>query len=175
MIERRILDIEDAEDRIERTTLALVREFDAINVVGSSAHRFGDIENLFCGDVNEFRAWIDEAPDQPRAGDTIDLRMLSCDPLGRRAKISAGWQTSLVPGGDAAFEIGGSASEGTQVRDDGLTPLLPMHAVTRYRMIRRQVSRPASHIIRRAMARANDQALVAGEIRCAANIHQHGG
>ena len=121
MIERRILDVVDSQNGVERAALAFMREFDSIDVVGSSAHRLGDIENLLCRDVNEFRAWVDKASDQPGAGNSIDLRMLSGDPFGRRLKISAGWQTSLGPGGEATFKMAGSAAESTQVLDHGLT------------------------------------------------------
>src|SRR5947209_9494737 len=96
--------------------LAFVRELDPVDVVGSGTRLFGDGENLFYRDVNEFRIGIDKAPDQPRAGYSIDLGVLSGHPLGRSAKDSAGWQASLVPGGNAAFEIARGNSTVTQRR-----------------------------------------------------------
>src|SRR5258708_6101579 len=153
-----------------------MREFDAIDVVGRSAGLLGDGENLLCRDVNEFRAWIDEAPDQPGAGDAVDLRMLPGHPLGRRRSRSlAGWQASRAPSGDTTVKMRGRESSGTQGRGRGLTQLPPVHAVNNYRTICRQVSPPALDIVRGTMKRADDQSVVAGEIDGTTNVHQHTG
>src|SRR6266851_56381 len=107
MIERQVLDVVDPQYGVEGAAFALVGELDAIDVIGCGARLLGDRENLVCRDVNEFGRWIDEAPDQPRTGDAVDLGMLSGHPLGRRAKISTGWQTALDPSSDATFKKDG--------------------------------------------------------------------
>ena len=106
MVEGRIFDAVDAHDGIEGTALAFVGEFDALDVVGRSARRFGDIENVLGGDVDEFRLRIDEAPDQPWTGDAVDFRALARDPLaGRRAYGSVRWETLCNPASDAILQI----------------------------------------------------------------------
>src|SRR5258705_9554282 len=106
MIERRILNAVDAQDRVERATLALVGEFDALDVVRRSARLLGDREHLLGRDVDEFRPRIDEAPDHPGTGDAVDLRALAGDPFaGRRPYGSARREALLHPAGNAAFEI----------------------------------------------------------------------
>src|SRR5260370_6927668 len=98
MVEGRILDAVDAHDGIEGAALAFVGEFDALDVVGRSARRFGDLDNVLGGDVDEFRLRIDEAPDQPRTGDAVDFRALARNPLaGRRAAASMLRQTLASP------------------------------------------------------------------------------
>src|SRR5262245_39527596 len=130
MIEGRILDAVDAHDGIEGAALAFVGEFDALDVVGRSARRFGDLENVLGGDVDEFRLRIDEAPDQPRTGDAVDFRALACDPLaGGRAYGSVRWQTLCNPAGDAILEIGCIGAPRAEGRCHALADLVPVNAV----------------------------------------------
>src|SRR5262245_12600322 len=106
MVEGRILDAVDAHDGIEGAAIAFVGEFDALDVIGRCARRFGNVENVLGGDVDEFRLRIDEAPDQPRTGDAVDFRALARDPLaGGRAYGSVRWQTLCSPASDAVLEI----------------------------------------------------------------------
>src|SRR5260370_11632889 len=81
MIERRVLDVVDAQNGIERAALAFMREFHAIDVVGYPARLLSDGKDLILRDVDELGIGIDEPPDQPGPGDAVDLRMLSRQPL----------------------------------------------------------------------------------------------
>src|SRR5262249_59824396 len=74
-IERRVRDAEDAQDRIERAAFAFVRELDALDIVGNGAKRRGHVENVGWRHVDKNRIRIDEATDEPGAGDAIDLRL----------------------------------------------------------------------------------------------------
>ena len=108
MIERRILDLESFDDRVERAVVADVAELDALDVVGRRVFLLGDVDHLVGRHVEERRQRIDEAADQPRTRDAVDLGMLARHPLGfDGAELLARRQAPLLPAGDAAFEIGG--------------------------------------------------------------------
>src|SRR5215218_6219056 len=81
-VEARCGQLEMADDGVEGTELALMGEgFRAWQIVGGGAE-FGRLgEDLAGGDVDELGIGLDEAPDQPGAGDAIDLRALAGNPL----------------------------------------------------------------------------------------------
>src|SRR4051794_40381503 len=65
---------------------------------------FADRHDLGCGNKQEDRGWIDKAPDQPGAGDAIDLRPRSRDPYRSAARVTGGqfrerdgWKFCLLP------------------------------------------------------------------------------
>src|SRR5712675_3157148 len=90
MIERRVLDLVDAKDGIERAAFPFVREFYAIDVVGNPTGAFGNGKDLVLRDVDELCIGIDEPAYQPGAGDTIDLWVFACHPFaGSSANIKA--------------------------------------------------------------------------------------
>src|SRR5581483_8644007 len=104
MIERRVSDLVNAQDRVERAALAFVREFDAVDVVRRGARLFGYGENLILGHIDELRVRIDEAADQPWAGNAVDLWTLPRHPLaGTGPEIAARRQALRNPTLDAAF------------------------------------------------------------------------
>src|SRR5882672_240918 len=105
MIERRILDLVDAQDGVERTTLALMRKFHLIDVVRNPTRLLGNGKNLILGDVDEFCIGIDETSDQPGTGDTVHLRVFACHPFARSSTDAAACrQSPLSPIGNAAFQ-----------------------------------------------------------------------
>ena len=67
-------------------------EFDALNVVRRSPDLHRDPEDSAGRDVSEFRIRINEASDQPRAGNAVDLGMLArgCDQACVRDQPGAG-------------------------------------------------------------------------------------
>src|SRR5258708_30484419 len=81
MVERRVLDVVDPQNGVERAALAFMREFHAIDVVWYPARLLSDGEDLILRDVDELGIGIDEAPDQPGTCDTVDLRMVARHPL----------------------------------------------------------------------------------------------
>ena len=80
VIERRILDVEDSSDRIERTAIVYMSEFSAFDVIRSRALVRRNCEDFGGGNVNELRKRVDETADQPGASDAIDFRVLASDP-----------------------------------------------------------------------------------------------
>src|SRR5258708_13420502 len=105
MIERRVLYVVDAKNGIERAALAFMREFHAIDVVGYPARLLSDGKDLVLRDVDERCIGIDEAPDQPGTGDTVDLRMFSRHPLAwGRPDVAPRRQSLVGPAGNAAFQ-----------------------------------------------------------------------
>src|SRR6266566_1894709 len=148
VVESRVLDVVDAQDRIERTALALVRELDAIDIVGNPASLFGDGENLFRRDVNEFRPRVDETVDQPGARDTIDLRVLARHPLvGCRNSVTARRQGLVIPAANAAFKVCGFESSRSQRTRYVLADLAPMSAVHDHRASTGQIPPPSLDLI----------------------------
>src|SRR5882757_5511927 len=112
MVKRGVSDIEDAYDRIEGATITHMTEVDAFNVVGNGAFLLGDSQDIAWGDINELPERIDEAADQPGAGDAVDLGVLAGYPLvQRRADVATGWQTAVVPAGKAIHQIACIGSE----------------------------------------------------------------
>src|SRR5258705_11732932 len=105
MVERRILDRIDAQNGSERAAFALVRELHPVDVVGYPAHLLSDGKNLILRDVNELRIGVDEASDQPRAGNAVDLRVFSRHPLARSSPdITTRGQSLFSPIRNAAFQ-----------------------------------------------------------------------
>src|SRR5262245_30138411 len=103
MVERRIPDIVDPQERIERATLAFVAELDAMDVIRRAAGLIGNGDHLGRRRVDEFCLGIDETRDQPWTRDAIDLRPLARDPLaGCRSDVAAGGKPGVTPGRDAA-------------------------------------------------------------------------
>ena len=58
-----------------------MREFHPVDVVGNSTHLFGNGKNLVFRGIDEFSVGIDEALDQPGAGNAVDLRVFPRHPL----------------------------------------------------------------------------------------------
>src|SRR5215831_10091036 len=158
MVEGRILDAVDAHDGIEGAALAFVGEFDAFDVIGRSARRFGDVENVLGGDVDELRLRIDEAPDQPRTGDAVDFRALARDPLARRrAYGSVRWQTLCSPAGDAILEIRCVDARRAESRCHALADLVSVNAVHDHLAAARQLFSPLLHLARVTMVGRDDE------------------
>ena len=157
MIESRILDVVDPQNRIERTALALVRELHVLDVVGRRAGLFGHGKHRFLGDVDEICAGIDEALDQPRAGDAIDLRALSRDPFPRsHPDVAAGRQSVLGPAGKSAIEIDGLDAGRSERGGNALADIVALPTIHDHRPSQSQVG-PAGNLVRRLMERGNDQ------------------
>src|SRR3954452_21667410 len=98
MIERRILDLIDAQNGIERAAFALMGEFHAIDVVRDPTGLLGNGEDLILRNVDELCIRIDEAADQPGASNSVDLWVFACHPLARsRADVATGGQSLLSP------------------------------------------------------------------------------
>src|ERR1700674_809891 len=105
MIKCRIPDVVDPKDGIERTTLALMREFHTIDVVRNSTCLLSNSKDLILRDIDEFCIRIDEAPNQPGTGDAVDLRVLSRHPLARSSPDIAACRHSLFgPASNTAFQ-----------------------------------------------------------------------
>src|SRR5919201_573264 len=70
-----------AQDCVEAALVAVVAQLGAGNVIRRGALTLGDGEHLVSGRVQELGFGIDEALDQPRAGDAVDLWSFAGDPL----------------------------------------------------------------------------------------------
>ena len=103
-VERRILDAIDLQKGIEAAQLAVMRErLGAGDVIRRGASFLRDGEYTLGRGEQEFGRGIDKAPDQPWAGDAIDLRgcsrvTLICPTASRRV---GGWESPVVPPGEA--------------------------------------------------------------------------
>jgi hypothetical protein len=81
-------------------------ELDTFNVEWNRSGFAGDRANVVRRQIKEARAWIDEALNEPRASNPVDLRPLARDPcVALCAEVQAGGQTALKPARNAAFKI----------------------------------------------------------------------
>src|SRR5437016_14341912 len=92
------------DERIEAAARAVVRVVDVGHVVWRRGIRRCEPQNLACGDVEKLGGRVDEAPDEPRASDTIDLRTLAGHPTCRRRERFERMSVA-APGFDSAGEI----------------------------------------------------------------------
>src|SRR5262249_53773819 len=69
------------DDRVERALGAVVAELGAGVVIWCRTLSFGDFGHLVPRHVQELRIGVDEAFDQPRTGDAVDLWPLTSNPL----------------------------------------------------------------------------------------------
>src|SRR6266849_10296702 len=106
-IQGRVLDIEDADDRIEGTAITYMPEFGALDVIWNTAGLIRDCGDLVRWHIDECSTRIDEARDQPRTCNAIDLWMLAGDPFIVRpaAKLSPRRQFHCLPGRNTSLEI----------------------------------------------------------------------
>jgi hypothetical protein len=64
-----------------------VAQFDAGNVVRNCSVTLGGGRHLVREDIEEFGVLVDEAPDEPRAGDAIDLGVLTSNPFHKASVL----------------------------------------------------------------------------------------
>src|SRR5258708_21168738 len=103
-LERRVLQSELEQDRLEAEAAGDVAQLDSAHVIGMRALSFGDGHHLRRGHVQELGVWIDEAFDQPGAGDSVNAGVFAGHPLHlaifvyllsskcRHPRISAQWR-----------------------------------------------------------------------------------
>ena len=79
-------------DRLEATSSVNVPQLNARDVVGDGALSLSHRGDRVCRDKEEFGIVVDEALDQPRTGNPVDICILSGDPLhlGNSLKDPAG-------------------------------------------------------------------------------------
>src|SRR5882724_163827 len=102
MMQGRIVQPVLLQKGIEAAEWPVVRQLDIRYVVGDSACFGGDRKHLVRRDEQELRRLVDEAHDEPRAGDAVDLRAFARDPFHERipsyaAAFRAGRGTVLPP------------------------------------------------------------------------------
>jgi hypothetical protein len=171
MVERRILDLIDAKDGIERAAVALMREFHAIDVVRNSTRLLSNGKHLIFRNVDEFRVGVDKAPDQPGAGDTVDLRMFSRYPFSRGSPdVSPRGHSPLGPIGNAAFQEVRLHSHEAQGGGHPLADLMAVNAVRDDLAAARQFGSPLFHAIGRAMKGISHEPVGAGKVGIAPHV-----
>src|SRR5215470_3584528 len=67
--------------RIERALLAVVSVLDALDVIGRRSFALRHVHHLLGWHEQELRLRVDEFADQPRAGDPVNLHVLTCHPF----------------------------------------------------------------------------------------------
>ena len=67
-------------------------QLDARNVVGDCSLTLGDGGHLVRGNIEEFGVLVDEAPDEPGAGDAIDLGVFTSNPFHK----ASAWFSVMV-------------------------------------------------------------------------------
>ena len=115
-----------------------------------------------------------EAADEPRAGNAVDLGPLAGNPpvFGGRAPPAAG-QTEFGPTGYPALEIPRVDIVGAQRHRDTLAYLMAVDAIDDHRALSGQVSFPCGYLLRVASQRANDDCIIRLERGGSPHIEQH--
>src|SRR6266404_529320 len=72
--QRRRRQTELLDHHVERTELAAMAPEHVFDIEGNGAETLADRDNLGRRHEQKYRVRIDEPPDQPGAGDTVDLR-----------------------------------------------------------------------------------------------------
>jgi hypothetical protein len=121
--------------------------------------------------VEERRLGVNEPPDQPRAGDAIDLRALARHPARRlRAHLAAQRQLPLGPFGDTAFEIAGINADLAQACRGVAADLQAVRAVDHDGVAALELRSPFRGHVRCPPDRPGNHPVVGIESRCAAHI-----
>src|SRR5262249_13653712 len=68
------------DERVERTLLPVMAEFDASHVEWYCAFALGDFHHLLGRHKQELGLWVDELPNEPRAGHPVHFHPLARDP-----------------------------------------------------------------------------------------------
>src|SRR5262249_47178646 len=150
-----------------------VTKLDAFDVIGSAADTGGGVGNLIWRDVDELRVRLNEAADEPRTGNAIDLGMFARHPLvlGRVA-LASRRQSQFFPAADAAFEIYGFHADPAQRCGHTLTDLASMIAIGDDRSAGRKLLSPALHLFGRPIQSTDDQSVIVAKGILPTNIHQ---
>ena len=178
-VERLVAQSEILDHGIERAGFAAVGECHAGNVERNCIPRAGLGEHLVRRHVVEVRQRIDEAADQPRAGDAVDLRPRARHP-GRRAGAVIGRGLAqmriagLDPALDAAGEIARIEPGGAQFRRGGLAHFVAVHAGDDDGPLGGHLARPARHLLGRPIEAAADQMLRCGKGGLAPDVYNQG-
>src|SRR6266446_1627011 len=171
----RVFDIKNADDRIEGTAIAHVTEFGALDVIRNTADLLSDSSNLVGWHINKFGVGIDEARDEPRTSNTIDLGMFARDPFVIRpaAELPSRGQFHFLPRGNTSFEICGLDASSAQCRRYALADIATMAAIGDDCTAGRQFPRPVVDFSWSMMDRADDLPIICLESVLTANIDQY--
>src|SRR5260370_40163322 len=82
-VERWVLDLVLDDDRLEAASAVHVAQLDVGHVVGVSSLAVCHGPDLVRRDEEKLSLGVDEPADQPRAGDSVDVRVLPRYPLHR--------------------------------------------------------------------------------------------
>ena len=127
-VERRVGELVLPDERVEAAFGPDVRIRDVRDVVGGGAVRGGERAHLGVRHVEEFSRRIDEAADEPRAGDAVDLRPRARDPAGRRRERLHGMALGL-PSLEASVHVPRVEAARAQRGARSLAHLVAAHAV----------------------------------------------
>ena len=146
------------EKRVEAAKIAVMRERDVRNIVRDRILFFGGVQHFAGRHIQELGGRINEAGNQPRAGDTVDLRTLARDP----ARCGVGgfaddFAARLLPAFfNAVGEVACGNSGVAQFLRDALADFMSVHAIHDHRARVRQLFCPAIDVGRIAPQRARD-------------------
>ena len=173
LIERRVAELVPPDEGIEAALRADVRIVDIRDVVGGGAMGRGEGAHFGTRHVEELRRRIDEAPDEPRAGNPVDLRPLACDPAGRcreRLRGVALGAPLLETAGDIARVKATRAQSGACA----LAYLVTAHAIDDDRAPRLDRGGPSFDRLGQASQGAGDDLSILFECRLPAHVDERG-
>src|SRR5260370_3952176 len=150
-------------------------ELGALDVVWNTANLLGDRGDLVRRHINKFGAGIDEARDQPRTSNAIDLRMFAGNPfiIGPAAKLSSRGQFHFLPGRNTSFEVCRLDVGGAQRLRYALADVTAVAAIVHNRATDGQIPRQPIDFFGSMTERADDLPIIGVEGVLATDIHQN--
>src|SRR5688500_10560068 len=117
------------EERVEGAERTVVRKLDALDVIRRRAALAGHPHHLGGRYEQELRVGIDEAQDQPRAGDAVDLRALSRNPLHQVSGEWGTWESAAAESGRSLKSAWSSSStcapRSSRARSSAVAAVMP--------------------------------------------------
>ena len=171
MIQRGVLDPVDANDRIERASLALARIQRHL-----AGHATGSWQPRRPGrrDVDKFRLRVDETLNEPWARNAVDWGARASPICPRRlGHVFPSREMVQRSKFDFAFQIGRINPRRAERCRDALADFMPMNAIGNHRTVLLQRLPPRLHFIRCAADSRSNQVFGPLESRDGPNIQHH--
>ena len=177
--QRRRRQAEFLDHHVEGAAFAAMAPEHVLDVEGRGVESLADRQHLGRRDEQEYGVRIDEAADQPRAGDAVDLRPRAGDPdraalrVARRQFRAGPAAVCLLPGFEAAFQ-----SFGRDIEHGAARPPCPALSFSPRMADRRWPGRPVNSplplggLLVAAPDRAGNQPRIGGEILIGSDVDQ---
>src|SRR6516165_4429976 len=173
-VECSIPDLVDSQEGVETAQLAVMRKrLGTGDVVRCRATCRSHVKDPLRRGKKEGGLRVDEAPNEPRAGNPVDLWPLAGDPApGGDGYFLAKRQAELGPPGDASFEIPGVEPAAAKDGRNLLAYFMAVSTVDGNRAARWEMTRPVAYFLWDATQRRDHHVVVHVESGVSADIEK---